>query len=124
MVLINDQEFRAAEHNEPIGDFSEWQQENIKVAKEILEMDKYIPLPTKFDIHEYGIMERLCLSIRDTKISDILYNSIKGSGAFRRFKQNIYRYNIQDDWYNYRDAALREIAIEWCEDNNIEFTEQ
>ncbi|GAH05442.1 unnamed protein product, partial [marine sediment metagenome] len=78
------------------------------------------PLPTKFDIHEYDIMEKLCLSIKDKEVSNTMYSSIKGSGAFRRFKNNIHRYNIQDDWYEYRDAAIKEIAIEWCKDNNIE----
>lgn len=124
VVFITDEEFRAAEDNEPIENFPEWEHENIEIAKEILETDNYIHLPNKFDINEYSIMERFCLSIKDNEISNIMYNSIKGLGAFRRFKENIYRYNIQDDWYSYRDAAIKEIAIEWCEYNNLEFIEE
>jgi len=124
VVLISDGEFRGVENNEPIENFPEWEHENIEIAKEILETDNYISLPTKFDIHEYDIMQRFCLSIKDEEVSNILYNSMKGSGTFRRFKENIYRYNIQDDWYNYRNAAIKEIAIEWCRHNNIEFTEE
>ena len=122
VILISDEEFRAVEDDKPIGKFPEWQHENIKIAKEILETDNYVSLPIKLDVHEYGIMERFCLSIKDMELSDILYNTIKGSGAFRRFKQNIYRYNVQDDWCKYRDAAIKEIAVEWCEHYNIEFT--
>jgi hypothetical protein len=48
--------------------------------------------------------------------------SIKGSGAFRRFKDNIRRFNLKEDWYRYRDESIREIAVEWCEENSISFT--
>ncbi len=124
VVRISDEEFRAAEHSEPIEDFPDWQHENITIAKEILETGDYLPLPTKFDVDEYSIMERFCLSIKGEELRNIMYSSIKGSGAFRRFKDNIYRYKIQDDWYEHRDEAMKEIAIEWCRDNNIEFAEE
>ena len=121
VVTITDQEFSAAEDNEPIEHFPEWEHENIKTAKEILETDDYISLPSKFDIHEYNIMERFCLSITDEEIRDRMYRSIKGSGAFRRFKDNIHRYNIAEEWYKYRDEALKRIAIKWCEEKDIGF---
>ena len=123
VVTISDGEFRAAEDNKPVENFPDWQRKNIEVAREILETDSYIPLPSKFDIHEYDIMEEFCLSIENEEIRNTLYNSIKGSGAFRRFKDNILRFNIEDDWYKYRDAAIKKIAIEWCENNNIQFAE-
>lgn len=124
VVIISEEEFTAARDDEPIEDFLDWQHENITIAKEILETENYIPLPTKFDIHEYDIMEKFCLSIRDKEVSNTMYSSIKGSGAFKRFKRNIRRYNIEDDWYTYRDAAIKEIGIEWCKDNNIELTNE
>lgn len=78
-------------------------------------------MPSEFDIHEYRIMERFCLSLENDKLRDIMYYSIKGKGAFRRFKNNIRKYNLEQDWYEYRDEALRTIAIEWCEENGIEY---
>jgi hypothetical protein len=47
-----------------------------------------------------------------------------GSGAFGRFKDAIHYYDIAEDWYKYRDNALRQIAIDWCQENNIEFDER
>ncbi len=124
VILISDEELFAAENDEPIEDFPDWQHDQIKIAKEILqETGDYIGLPSKFDIHEYSIMERFCLSINDPEISDTLYSLIKGSGAFQRFKDAIHKYDIADDWYKYRDNRLKEIAIEWCEENGIEFDE-
>lgn len=121
VVTVGYEELRAAESDEPIENLPEWEQENIKTAQEILETEDYVPLPSKFDIHEYSIMERFCLSIADDKLRDTMYRSIKGSGAFRRFKDNIRRYNIEEDWYKYQYEALKQIAIEWCEENDIDF---
>lgn len=124
VITISEEEFRAVRDEGPIENFPEWQHENIRTAKEMLGTDNYIPLPTRFDIHEYDIMEKFCLSVRDKEVSNTMYSSIKGSGAFKRFKRNIRRYNIEDDWYTYRDAAIKEIAIDWCNNNNIELTSE
>ena len=122
VVLINDYEMRAAEEGNPLEDFPDWEQDQVRIAREIIaETGQYIPLPTKFEIDEYSIMERFCVSLDNQEISDILYDLISGSGAFRRFKDAVYHYGIEDKWHSYRDNALKEIAIEWCRENNIEF---
>jgi hypothetical protein len=122
VVLINDYEMRAAEEGNPLEDFPDWEQDQVRIAREILaETGQYIPLPTKFEIDEYSIMERFCVSLDNQEISDILYDLISGSGAFRRFKDAIYRYGIEDDWHTYRNNSIKEIALEWCRENNIEF---
>ena len=119
IALISDEELRAAEEEKPIEEYSGWQQENINMAIEISEEDFWIALPSKYDVNEYKIMERFCLSIEDDKIRDNLYCSIKGRGAFRKFKDNIERYDIEQDWYRFRDNALKKIAIDWCQENEI-----
>lgn len=124
VVIISDEESSAAEEDKPIDSFPEWQHELINKAKEILRSNDYISLPSKFQVHEYRIMEKFCLSITDDQICDILYYSIKGSGAFQRFKDNIYKYNLKEEWYKFRDEAIKRIAIEWCEDNGINYIEE
>lgn len=121
IVFVSDDEFRMAEDEEPIEELPEWLQEQINIAEEILYKDNWIPFPSKFEIHEYNIMEEFCLSIEDEKLSDIIYDSIKGSGAFRRFRNNIRKYNIENDWYKFKEKAMEDIAIEWCEENNIDY---
>lgn len=123
VYTLSHEELMAAEEDMDINKYPLWQQENIIKAKEIDGNDDYIALPTKFDINEYEIMERFCLQIEDEESSDIMYNSIKGSGAFRRFKDNIHRYRIEEKWYKYRDEAIKEHAIEWCKENDIEYDE-
>jgi len=125
VVLMTDYAMRAAEDNESLEDMDDWERDLVVIAREILaETGQYIPLPTKFDIDEYRIMERFCVSLENQEISDDLYGLISGSGAFRRFKDAIYRYGIEDEWHSYRSNALKEIAIEWCQENVIEFEDK
>ncbi|RMF93049.1 MAG: hypothetical protein D6736_02370 [Nitrospinota bacterium] len=123
VVTITREELWAAEEDRPLADFPEWQQQEIQLAREILGSEGYIPLPSKYEIHEYAIMERFCLSLPDEYLREKMYRSIKGRGAFRRFKENIYRYDIADEWYRYKEEALRQIAIAWCEENDIPYTD-
>ena len=85
--------------------------------------DDYLKLPTKFDIHEYEIMERFGLSLPNEKIRDTLLRKIRGSGAFRRFRDTIYRYGIEEDWYKFRDDAYKEIAISWLESHGFAYVD-
>ena len=125
VVIISDEEFNAAEDDKPLEDYPEWQRDLIKAAHDILEHEEdFLCLPTKYYVHEYEIMEGFCLSIRDERISDALYNSIKGRGAFRRSKDGIHRHGIEDDWYAYRDKALKQIAVEWCEEHDIQLKDE
>ncbi|MEI8390690.1 MAG: UPF0158 family protein [bacterium] len=123
VVMISNDEMRAAEDEDPIEDFPEWQQEIIKIAIEIVNTDDYIELPEKSNINEYEIMEDFCLSIEDDKLRGILLASIKGKGAFKRFKDVAYRHEILENWYEFKNIALKQIAINWCKENNINYTD-
>jgi Uncharacterised protein family (UPF0158) len=123
VVSITDEELRAAENDEPLEDFPEWQHDAIRIAGEIIETDHYLPLPDRFEINEYCMMERFCLSVDDEDMRDELRDTIRGRGAFRRFKDRMQLYGMAEEWYQYRDAALREIAIAWCEEHGIQYTE-
>ena len=39
------------------------------------------------------------------------------------FKDKIYQYDIEDQWYDYKDQRYKDIAVAWCEENNIEYQE-
>ena len=81
-------------------------------------------LPDKWDIHEYDIMARFVQGIENTELADKLSNAIRGKGAFRRFTDLIYEYEIQDQWYAYHGDAIRGIAIDWCREQNIEYIDE
>lgn len=125
VVCVTDDEFCAAD--DPSEEYSfDLDEEHIEIAVDILEdvkEMKYIPLPSKFDINDYRIMEKFCLSIADEKTSDTLYKAIKGKGAFRRFRDSIQKLDVEDEWFKYRDDTIKSIAIDWCIENYIKYIE-
>ena len=113
------------EGNDDIGgEVSDLETEYYQEVKRVLASDPdYLKLPSRFEIHEYEIIERFCFSVPDGKVSDVLLRKIRGSGAFRRFKDTIYRYGIEQDWFRFRDDAYQEIAISWLEAKGIAYTD-
>ena len=122
LVTLSDEELSAAEEDDDIVDYPEWQQEMIIKAKEVISSDDYLPLPSKFDIHEYHIMEDFCYSVVDDKIRERLLDKIRGRGAFRRFKDAIRNSGIEEEWYRFRQEELEKIAVDWLEANQIPYT--
>ena len=123
VVYIGGEEARIADRDDidNIDHYPEWQREIIKDAIDIEEnWDNYISLPSKFDINEYNIMVEFCDSLDNARIADQLLNALNGRGAFRKFKDTIIRLNVEKKWYDYRDEALRNIAMDWCKENGIE----
>ena len=57
IIFISEDEFTMSEDEVDIEELPEWLQEQIEMAGEILYGDNWIPLPSRFDIHEYNIME-------------------------------------------------------------------
>lgn len=102
-------------------DAPDWMQEELSVAKEVLAADDYIPLPGKFDFHEYRVMERFCMSQKESGLRESLLKAIHGAGAFRRFKAAVHARGIAGSWYEYRDQALCDLAAAFLESAGIPF---
>jgi hypothetical protein len=118
----NDEDGDEVESNYDSSDYSDLEAEFYQDVKNVMVFDDdYLKLPTKFDIHEYEIMERFSLSIPNEKISDTLLGKIRGSGAFRRFRDTIYQYGIEEHWFKYRDEAYKEIAISWLKSQGFDY---
>lgn len=83
--------------------------------------ERFFGLPTKFDIHEYGIMEDFIWSLPEGRVQDSLEKAIRGKGAFRRFKDAVCRYDIEEQWYEFQEKTYREIAKDWCEENGLDY---
>jgi hypothetical protein len=115
----------AAEEDEPFSEYPEWQRESILKACEILNSyESFVALPDQFDIHEYKIMEDFCLAFEDRRAGEDLLRLIKGSGAFRRFKDAIHSKGLEEAWYQFRRMEFERIAIEWLEEQGIPYTRE
>jgi hypothetical protein len=125
-IMVTDEYIYAAESDAPLDDRPEWEQEIIQETAGFLAREDdgdNVPLPTRYDIHEYAIMERFCSTVENRKIACALLRSIAGKGAFRRFKDALHRHGIEKSWYAYKDEAYKEIAREWCEENGLSWEE-
>jgi Uncharacterised protein family (UPF0158) len=124
IVYVSLESLFMAEDEEDYENLPEWQQDEVKIAYDIVEsFGKFAALPSQFDINEYDMMESFCYSLSDEKMQNVLLNAIRGRGAFRRFKDNVHRFEIFDAWYDYRDMKYKEIARNFCERHNIDYTE-
>ncbi len=121
LVTINNEEIQAVEEGADLDDNPEWEQDLIQKAAEVLSSTEYLPLPSKFEIHEYAIMERFCLALEDEAVGRELWRQMHGFGAFRRFKDTLSRHDLLDTWFAYRQAAYAEIAMAWLEEHHIPY---
>lgn len=125
-IAVTDEYIHAAESDTPLDDRPKWEQEIIRETAEFLNREDDgddVPLPTRYDIHEYTIMESFCSTVENRKVANDLFRSIAGKGAFRRFKDALNRHGIEKSWYAYKEEAYKAIAREWCEDNGVSWRE-
>ena len=123
VVMLTEEDISTVESGDDTEERQDWEQDVFEQAKEVSSSGNYLELPSKFDIHEYKIIERFCLDFPDERISDELLDEIRGSGAFRRFNDAVYKYGIEQDWFKFQDEACKEIVISWLESNNISYSE-
>ncbi|MFC3909058.1 UPF0158 family protein [Legionella dresdenensis] len=122
VCVISDEELSYAEDGND--DYPGWMEENIAIAKAYLEDDSnFIALPLQEEVNEYRIMENFANSITDKHNQDKLFIALSGKGAFRRFKDTVNFLGIADGWYKYRDDQYKKFALEWCEMNGIEVSD-
>jgi hypothetical protein len=123
VFTISQETLRAVEDEEDLDAYPDWQQEEIENARRISQdqAGQFVQLPTQWDIHEYDIMERFIETVQDEAAANALYRAIKGRGAFRYFKDMLDELGIQEQWFAFRNQAIKEIAVEWCNNNQIEY---
>jgi hypothetical protein len=118
---IGDDEVRAFEEDAAVPDsLPAWQVEALKSAREVLDSTDWLSLPTKFDIHEWEIMDQFASSLPDAQRCE-LRDALRGRGAFRLFKMTIRRFGVEDGWFRFREEALADIARSWLEKHNLPY---
>ncbi len=124
LITVTREELALAEDPEAAAEAPQWQQDLLPKVREVIESEEFLPLPSKFEIHEWAIMERFARSVSDSTASDELLDALHGRGAFRRFKDALQRLGLTEEWYRYREAALEKIAAEFLEANGIGYSRE
>ena len=96
---------------------ADWEKEEIEVARAMVadSGERFVDAPDKFEFHEYRHMERFIGTVENSDSAEQLWRAIKGKGAFRYFKDTASRLGLLQEWYRYRDEAMREFVIAWAE---------
>lgn len=120
--IFTDDEIDTASSGDDISEHADWYKVAIARAKEYLENEEnYLPLPSQFEVNEYRIMEEFISELPIEEQREALFKSIKGKGAFSRFRRGLERFLLIDKWYKYKEEALIDFAEQWCKEKNIDY---
>ena len=119
-ISLSDETLSIAQMDPDLNDHPAWEQELINIARDILDSDHYLELPDRYEIQEYAIIDEFCRSLGVHMRNDLL-DKIRGKGAFRRFKKAIRRYEIENQWYEFREKSLEHFVVDWLERNHIHY---
>ena len=123
LVLLSHEEMSEAEAvptPEVLAEYPQWQRAAIEKAAEVLARSDYLQLPSKFDLHEWQMMEKYCSACTDEARRERLLATIHGRGAFRRFKAALDESELQE-WDRFREAEYARVAVGWLEANGIAY---
>ncbi|NEU04243.1 UPF0158 family protein [Clostridium senegalense] len=122
VILISQEDIKAVEDGKKVEDFDEWKEEIILNALDYKSnKDKYIEFPRREDFDEYFIMEKFIQNCNDENLKVELNLNISGEDAFRAFKSALYRLDLIDQWYNFKDKEFLKFLAQWCNKNEIEY---
>ena len=94
--------------------------EEKEAAYDALDEHGFYRLPTQYELRDYDTMSSFADSLPGNA-HDRLVSAISGRGAFRRFKDEVRRLGIENQWYTWHDEAYKRKAARWCEENGIEY---
>ena len=108
---------------EALSDVPDWQKDEVEIARAIVADSgkRFVTPPDKYEFHEYRQMERFIGTVRNAEAADQLWQAIKGKGAFRYFKDTADRLGLLNQWFQYRDDAMKEFVVDWAADNNVPY---
>ncbi len=112
-----------AEDIDRVDSMEEWEKELIEGLYDLKKNpENYIKLPDKEELNELKIMINFCSSFSDIELPKL--EEFNDEGKMLHEVKNIIRNKgLINEWYDYREYSEREIVIEWCKKNNIQYIE-
>jgi len=101
-------------------ELSDWEEEELRLAGAVLDSTDWLELPSKFDIHEWELMNRFGQSLSVPAQCEEVLDAIHGSGAFRAFKSTIRRLRLEDAWFAFKNSAFEDMARSWLGEHGFE----
>lgn len=104
-----------------ISDFTEEDEELRKMIENDDDEERFISIPGRPSHEGWEQMERFILSLNDhdEKTRNLLLTTIRGSGAFGRFKDAIYSVGLQERWFEFKGREDRREALDWLYSHDL-----
>lgn len=75
--------------------------------------DRFIKVPRGDTDEAWRDMREFALSVDDKTLSERLLDSIRGSGAFRRFKDMVFEAGLRKEWSDFQAQRIRRRVLDW-----------
>lgn len=119
-----DNSFDALEEALDIHNYSDWEQEEIRLAINLkVNPENYVEFITISNDENYRMMKEFTNVIVDKKYNEELAKLLDQGGSYKAFKNTLNILKLDEKWNDYRELALKQRAIFWCLKNGIDFEE-
>ncbi len=100
----------------------DWQKDSLRDAA-LVEFgfnSRFIEIPQADSREGYEDMEAFIETVAQTHLQELLQVSIRGKGAFRRFKDVLAAHpQERDRWFQFHDARLHQRVLDWLDTEGI-----
>ncbi len=106
-----------------LGEPPDWMRESVEEAARILGdgEGRFLLVPPADTAEEYRDMEEFIATVGDPRLQGELWRAIRGSGAFRRFKDTLRDFTSERErWFAYHDGRTLERMNRWLAAQKIE----
>jgi hypothetical protein len=126
VIVITEEDIRHAENfetEEEVADLSEVDREQVMLGWEaIYGGERLVVLPENKTQETYELMKAFAHNL-EAEAREVVLQLIRGKGAFGRFDYAIDRFDVRQEWYDFRDAGYERIMKEWCDRCDIPYEE-
>ncbi|KRE21100.1 UPF0158 family protein [Paenibacillus sp. Soil522] len=121
VITLSREEMTAAEDEDLLENYPDWQRENIEQAIKIIEDEDevYLDFTLRNEYHEYETVEEFIETLNKSEVREELFGAIQGRGAFRRFKDGIIEHDVEKQWYEFKEKKVKDLVIEWCKEKDF-----
>lgn len=85
--------------------------------------DDYISLPNEYEVDEFAMMADFVEGLEDSLAASALFRvlDMESDTATRQFRQSVKAFDLTEEWEAFRDNCYYEVAMQWCEENGIDW---
>lgn len=116
----------ALEEEELLQSLPEWELKLVDLAKDILSGNpRYVEIPIKWSREAFNDILEFAEKISDQKIRERIHLTVRGKGAFRKFKDILQEYpEIEKEWHRFKYEREKKEVLDWLESLGIEPIEE